>query len=110
MKIQLTPIEQIVPGHKIMYEGNSNKTASNYPNNPSRFSAKKTVDPDDSIYLVMDTNVEIKNSWGTYIFKTIVLRSKHEEINSYTIKIWSGEPILTIEIDNEELALLALQQ
>ena len=113
MKIQSIRVENVVPGHKILYDNSSAKlSASGYPSTISSYAnPKKTVGPDDTIYLVMDSKCIPYERYSSYYFKTIVLRSKTEPEGSYTSKGWGGDSdILVVDIDDEELALLKLQQ
>jgi hypothetical protein len=106
MKIKLVPLENIKVGDKIILDNGTNKA---YPSTlPTRSSMKQSVDPEDGIYLVMSSAPSIRSHEG-HAFKTIVLRSKEEEINSLCIKYCYSE-VRVIEIDDDEMALLDLNQ
>ena len=114
MKISLTHIEEIVPGHKVIYD-NSSMTPSGgsiHSMNPSStYTPKKTVDPNDGIYLVLDSKVVNNQHYSSYFLKCLVLYSKIEEVNAYVGKGWGGDSnILTVDIDDDEISLLQLNQ
>lgn len=116
MKFEFTSIEKIIPGDKILLDNSSAKgiatTNSSYPGGGTYLPpTRKVIDPDDGIYLVMNSTVINETHYSSYFLKVIVLRSKIEPVNAYISRTWGGElPITKIEIDEDELALLDMNQ